>query len=286
MPTRTQQSDLLSCAYASNGDTKHVLLFPEDPKECFDFTADALDLADRLQTPVFVMTDLDIGMNHRLCAPFQWDESRVYDRGKVMTAEELDAGKNFGRYLDVDGDGIPYRTYPSTHPSKGAYFTRGTTKDEYARYSEEGAVYVRNMERLQKKLATAARIAPQPVRYSSPKPTRYGVIYFGSTSPAMSEALHQLEAEGNHVNALRVRSFPFSQAVEDFIHEHDRVFIVEQNRDAQLRTMLMSEFVLDGRKLVPVLHYDGTPITARFIAGDLEKKIGQLKVVSFEKAAS
>jgi 2-oxoglutarate/2-oxoacid ferredoxin oxidoreductase subunit alpha len=286
MPTRTQQSDLLSCAYASNGDTKHVLLFPEDPKECFDFTADALDLADRLQTPIFVMTDLDIGMNHRLCKPFEWDEKRNLDRGKVMTAEELEAGKNFGRYLDVDGDGIPFRTYPGTHPSKGSYFTRGTTKDEYARYSEEGAVYVRNMERLQKKFLTAAKIAPQPLRYSSPKPTKYGVIYFGSTSPAMAEALDHLEADGNHVNALRVRSFPFSTAVEDFIHEHDKVFIVEQNRDGQLRSMVMNEFTLDARKLVPVLHYDGTPITARFIAGDIAKKLAQFKVVPFEKAAS
>ena len=222
MPTRTQQSDLLSCAYASNGDTKHVLLFPEDPKECFDFAADALDLADRLQTPVFVMSDLDIGMNHRLCKPFVWDDKRAYDRGKVMTAEELDAGKNFGRYLDVDGDGIPFRTYPGTHPTRGSFFTRGTTKDEYARYSEAGPVYVRNMERLQKKFATAAKIAPQPLRYSSPKPTRYGVIYFGSTSPAMDEALDHLEADGDHVNALRVRAFPFAQAVEDFIHEHDK----------------------------------------------------------------
>src|SRR5471032_2892643 len=286
MPTRTQQSDLLSCAYASNGDTKHVLLFPEDPKECFDFTADALDLADRLQTPVFVMTDLDIGMNHRLCKPFEWDEKRDLDRGKVMTAEDLDAGKNFGRYLDVDGDGIPFRTYPGTHPSKGSYFTRGTTKDEYARYSEEGPVYVRNMERLQKKFQTAARIAPQPLRYSAPKATRFGVIYFGSTSPAMAEALDHLEADGHHVNALRVRSFPFSQAVEDFIHEHDKVFIVEQNRDGQLRSMVMNEFTLDARKLVPVLHYDGTPITARFIAGDIAKKLAQFKVVPFEKAAS
>jgi 2-oxoglutarate ferredoxin oxidoreductase subunit alpha len=142
---------------------------PRGPKECFDFTAEALDLADRLQTPVFVMTDLDIGMNHRLCEPFQWDETRQIDRGKVMTAAELEAGKTFGRYLDVDGDGIPFRTYPGTHPTKGSYFTRGTTKDEYARYSEEGPVYVRNMERLQKKFQTAAKIAPQPLRYSSPK---------------------------------------------------------------------------------------------------------------------
>src|SRR5476649_370278 len=176
MPTRTQQSDLLSCAYASNGDTKHVLLFPEDPKECFDLTAEAFDLADRLQTPIFIMTDLDIGMNHRLCKPFVWDEKRDLDRGKVMTAADLEAGKNFGRYLDVDGDGIPFRTYPGTHPSKGSYFTRGTTKDEYARYSEEGPVYVRNMERLQKKFETAKHLVPRPLRYSSPKPTKYGVI--------------------------------------------------------------------------------------------------------------
>src|SRR5205807_3054088 len=179
MPTRTHQSDILAGAYASHGDTKHVLLFPEDPHECFEMAAQALDLAERLQTPVFLMSDLDIGMNQRLCKPLQWDDSRQYDRGKVMTAEMLESGKNFGRYLDVDGDGIPFRTYPGTHPTKGSYFTRGTTKDEYARYSEAGPVYVRNMERLQKKFDTARKIAPQPLRYSAPKPTRYGVIYFG-----------------------------------------------------------------------------------------------------------
>jgi 2-oxoglutarate ferredoxin oxidoreductase subunit alpha len=287
MPTRTQQCDVIACAYASHGDTKHILLFPEDPAEAFEFAAQSFDLAERLQTMIFLMLDLDIGMNHRLCRPLKWDDARQYDRGKVMTAEMLDEpGRDFGRYLDVDGDGIAFRTYPATHPTKGSYFTRGTTKDEYARYSEEGPVYVRNMQRLQKKFDTARRIAPQPVRYSSPKATRHGVIYFGSTSPAMAEALDHLEAEGHHVNALRVRAFPFSTAVEDFIHEHDRVFIVEQNRDAQLRTMLMSDFTLDGRKLVPVLHYDGTPITARFIAGDIARKLDQLKVVPFEKAAS
>src|SRR5438105_4544614 len=217
MPTRTQQADILSCAYASHGDTKHVLLFPEDPKEAFEFSALSFDLADRLQTPIFVMLDLDIGMQDWLCDPLQWDDKRRLDRGKIMTYEMLEAGKDFGRYLDVDGDGIPFRTYPGTHPTRGSYFTRGTTKDEYARYSEAGPVYVRNMERLQKKLHTAAKIAPQPLRYSSPKPTNYGVIYFGSTSPAMAEALDHLEQAGNHVNALRVRSFPFSQAVEDFI---------------------------------------------------------------------
>src|SRR4029077_1757136 len=172
MPTRTQQADLLSCAYASHGDTKHVLLFPEDPRECFDFAAAALDLADRLQTPIFVMTDLDIGMNQRLCAPFEWDASRSLDRGKVMTAEELQAGREFGRYLDVDGDGIPWRTYPGTHESKGGYFTRGTTKDAYARYSEAGPDYLYNMERLLRKFDTAKGLVPAPVATPAPTPTR------------------------------------------------------------------------------------------------------------------
>src|SRR5665213_2204851 len=183
MPTRTQQSDILSCAYASHGDTKHVLLLPEDPRECFTMGADAFDLADRLQTPVFVMLDLDIGMNERLCAPLDWDDSRKLDRGKVMTAADLDAGKDFGRYLDVDGDGIPYRTYPGTHPNKGAFFTRGTSKDRMARYSEEGADYQENMERLLKKHHTARTLVPAPVVRPAKQPTRLGAIYFGSNSP-------------------------------------------------------------------------------------------------------
>src|SRR6201999_2477858 len=178
MPTRTQQSDLLSCAYASHGDTKHVLLFPEDPAECFTFTAQSFDLADRLQTPIFVLTDLDIGMNQRLCKPFAWDDTREYDRGKVMTAEELEAGKDFGRYKDVDGDGIPYRTYPSTHPSKGAYFTRGTSRDPYARYSERGPDYIYNMQRLLKKFETAKALVPQPVVRKAAQRTKYGALYF------------------------------------------------------------------------------------------------------------
>src|SRR5205809_3270936 len=196
MPTRTQQADLLSCAYASHGDTKHVLLFPEDPRECFDFAAAALDLADRLQTPIFVMTDLDIGMNHRLCEPLAWDDSLGYDRGKVMTEAQLESGKDFGRYLDVDGDGIPYRTLPGTHPSRGAYFTRGTTRDAYARYSEAGPDYLYNVQRLLKKFATAAALVPQPVTRAAARKTRLGVIYFGSTSPAMEEALAALAQAG------------------------------------------------------------------------------------------
>jgi 2-oxoglutarate ferredoxin oxidoreductase subunit alpha len=266
MPTRTQQADLLSCAYASHGDTKHVLLFPEDPKECFEFAAASLDLADRLQTPVFLMTDLDIGMNHRLCEPLQWDDGRRYDRGKVMTAEQLEAGRDFGRYLDVDGDGIPWRTYPGTHPDKGAYFTRGTTRDAYARYSEAGPDYLYNVQRLLRKFETAKALVPQPVERRAQKATRWGVIFYGSTSPAMAEAFELLLAQGIHVDTLRIRAFPFPDSVDRFIAAHDTVFVVEQNRDAQLRTLLVNEQELNPAQLEPVLHYDGTPITARFIA--------------------
>ena len=267
MPTRTQQADLVSCAYASHGDTKHVLLFPEDPYECFEFSAQALDLADRLQTPVFVMTDLDIGMNQRLCAPFAWDDARTYDRGKVMTAEELEAGKDFGRYKDVDGDGIPWRTYPGTHPQRGAYFTRGTSRDPYARYSERGADYLYNMQRLLAKFDSAKALVPQPLLREAARPARFGAIHIGSTAPAMDEAILALEREGLQLDTLRIRAFPFPDSVADFIAAHERVFVVEQNRDAQLRSMLVNEFGIDPARLVPVLHYDGTPITARFIVG-------------------
>ena len=273
MPTRTQQADLLACAYASHGDTKHILLFPEDPKECFDHAAAALDLADRLQTPVFVMTDLDIGMNQRLCAPFEWDDSREYDRGKVMSAEELEAGKDFGRYLDVDGDGIPYRTYPGTHPSKGGYFTRGTTRDAYARYSEAGPDYLYNVQRLLKKLDTAKTLVPQPVLRKAAQPARYGVLYFGSTSPAMEEALAALAAMDLHVDAMRLRAFPFPDCVPEFIAAHEQVFVVEQNRDAQLRSMLINELEIAPARLPKILHYDGTPITARFITTAIAERM-------------
>jgi 2-oxoglutarate ferredoxin oxidoreductase subunit alpha len=285
MPTRTQQADILSCAYASNGDTRHVLLFPEDPKECFDFAAAALDLADRLQTPVFLMTDLDIGMNTRLCAPLEWDDARRMDRGKVMNFEDLDSGRDFGRYLDVDDDGIAYRTYPGTHPKRGAYFTRGTTKDSYARYSEEGAVYVANMERLRKKFETAKTLVPGPVLRPAAKPTRAGVLYFGSTSPAMSEALDLLEHDKLYVDALRIRAYPFCDDIMAFIAAHEDIFVVEQNSDAQLRGMLILEGNLIASKLIPVLHYDGTPITARFIAGAIAGKLGLLNVTPLQKVA-
>ena len=283
MPTRTQQSDVLSCAYASHGDTKHVLLFPEDPHECFEMAATALDLADRLQTPIFVMTDLDIGMNQRLCKPFDWDDKRMFDRGKIMSYEDLEAGKKFGRYLDVDGDGIPFRTYPGTHPTKGAYFTRGTSRDRFAKYSEAGDDYVVNMSRLLHKFETAKEIVPQPVFQSAPQKTKLGVIYYGSTSPAMYEAMESLEADRVHVDTLRIRAFPFGRAVVDFIAAHDRIFVVEQNRDAQLRTLLVAELNIDPAKLIAVLHYDGTPITARFIVNEVSKTAGSLNVTPLRK---
>src|SRR5262249_14018282 len=179
------------------------------------------------------------GMNHRLCRPLEWDDARRYDRGKVMSAEDLESGKDFGRYLDVDGDGIPYRTYPGTHPTRGSFFTRGSTRDRYARYTEEGGPYVDNMARLLRKFETAPDLVPRPAKASTVKPTNYGVIYYGSPSPAMDEAIGLLEARGHHVDRLRVRAFPFHSSVTSFAADHDFVFVVEQNRDAQLRLLLV-----------------------------------------------
>ena len=283
MPTRTQQSDVLACAYASHGDTKHVLLFPEDPTECFEFSGAAFDLAERLQTPIFVMTDLDIGMNTRLCRPFKWDETKAYDRGKVMTYERLEEGADFGRYLDVEGDGIPYRTYPGTHPTKGGYFTRGTTKDRYARYTEAGPDYIDNMQRLLQKFETAKSLVPQPVVHTTSPSAQIGVIYYGSTSPAMQEALDVLTAQGLAVNAIRIRAYPFAQTVNDFVNAHTSVFVIEQNRDAQLKTLLVTDAKLDPAKLISLLHYDGTPITARFIVDRITQQART--VVPLKKAS-
>jgi 2-oxoglutarate ferredoxin oxidoreductase subunit alpha len=273
MPTRTQQADILLCAYASHGDTKHVLLFPEDPRELFEMAAQSFDLAERLQTPIFVMEDLDIGMNDWLCEPLAWDDSRSYDRGKLMSAAELEAGKTFGRYLDVDGDAIPYRTLPGTHPTKGAYFTRGTSRDRFAKYSEDGSVYVDNMQRLLRKFETAKKLVPKPILHRAREPARYGVIYFGSTSAPMSEALVSLEQTGLHLDTLRIRAFPFSDEVIDFISTHDQVFVIEQNRDAQLRSLLVNECAIDPARLISVLHYDGTPVTARYITAAISERL-------------
>lgn len=286
MPTRTQQCDILACAYASHGDTKHALVIPEDPAETFEFGAQAFDLADRLQTPVFVMIDLDIGMNHRLCRPLTWDDKRQYDRGKVLSQDDLDKAKDFGRYMDVDGDGIAYRTYPGTHPEKGVFFTRGTSHDSRARYSEQGSAYVEGMQRLLRKLDSAKEFLPKPLRKDAAKGTRYGVIYYGSTSPAMNEAAETLAANGHHLNMLRIRAFPFHQDVASFIADHDFVFVVEQNRDSQMRSLIVNELGIDPVRLVPILHYDGTPITARFIVGAVGDRLDTLKVRPLRKAVS
>ncbi len=265
MPTRTQQSDILLAAYASHGDTKHVLLFPATPKECFDMTADAFDLAEQLQTPIIMLTDLELGMNDHLSEPMKWDDKRSYKRGKVLNAEQLDKLERFGRYLDVDGDGICYRTIPGTHPSKGAFFTRGTSRDTYAVYTEDGDKYVENMERLIRKFETAKQYVPAPELYPQHSHASHGVIFFGTSTASALEALDILAAEGIHLNALRIRAFPFNNAVDEFIARHEKVFVIEQNRDGQLRTLLMAENDVAPKQMIPVLNYDGMPITAQQI---------------------
>ncbi|MGB2913924.1 MAG: 2-oxoacid:acceptor oxidoreductase subunit alpha [Pyrinomonadaceae bacterium] len=311
MPTRTQQSDILLAAYASHGDTKHPLLFPASPKECFEMTVDAFDLTERLQTPVIIMTDLDLGMNDHISEPLTWDDSRVYDRGKVLTSEQLDKiyhvvaatngnGNNaeaqpdqeaehagdfleqfnskWGRYLDIDDDGIPYRTIAGTNPTRGAFVTRGSSRDEYGVYTEDGAAYQRNVDRLAKKWETAKELVPQPEIFKSSPPyeggvaaasadgvvlsARDGVIYFGTSSYAAEEALEFLAADGIHLDAMRARGFPFGTSFRDFVDSHERIFVIEQNRDAQFRSLIMIELGVDASKLVSVLNYDGMPITA------------------------
>ena len=266
MPTRTQQSDILSCAYASHGDTKHVMLIPSDPKECFEFAAESFDISDRLQTPVFVLSDLDIGMNDWTCPEFEWDDAKEFDRGKVLSKDDLENMESWGRYLDVDGDGIPFRTLPGTHPEKGAYFARGSSHDEYARYVEDGEVNARNLERILKKFKGAHKFLPKPVFKQDTNASSMGLIYFGSTEAAMQESLDQLSISGFPVDAMRIRSFPFSAEVWEFIHQHESVFLVEQNRDAQMRTLIISEGNINPEKFISILCFDGSPITANFIS--------------------
>ena len=273
MPTRTQQSDILSSAYASHGDTKHIMLIPSNPKECFDFAIEAFDLAERYQTPVIVLLDLDLGMNDWSSKEFEWDDLREYDRGKVLSKNDLDEVEEFGRYLDVDGDGVPYRTYPGTHPQKGAYFTRGTSHDEYARYTEDGVKNAEVLSRLTKKFQTASSTVPAPIFNQEESSSSIGVIYFGSTDCSMQEALDDLEDQNINVDAMRIRSFPFNLAVWEFIEEHDLLFIVEQNRDGQMRTLLMAEGGIIPDKLVSILCFDGQPITASFITSKINAHI-------------
>jgi 2-oxoglutarate/2-oxoacid ferredoxin oxidoreductase subunit alpha len=345
MPTRTQQSDLLLAAYASHGDTKHPLLIPASPKECFEMTAYAFDLTERLQTPVIVMTDLDLGMNDHITEPLVWDDSRNFDRGKILTADQLDIltravgrmqkavddrgisangigsgnghrsahtdevnavlseidsqpdgdhsrsqpleqfkGK-WGRYLDIDGDGIPYRTIPGTHETAGAFVTRGSSRDEYAAYTEDGEAYRRNMDRLARKWETAAKLVPEPEFYRITTgehsdmpggPSASGVLFFGTSTYAAMEALELLAAEGIHLDAMRPKAFPFGKTFRQFVGEHERIFVIEQNRDAQFKSLMMIELGTDASKLVSVLNYDGTPITADNIFKQIKAGVQRL----------
>ena len=321
MPTRTQQSDILLAAYASHGDTKHPLLFPATPKECFEMTADAFDLTERLQTPVIVMTDLDLGMNDHVTEPLVWDDARQFDRGKVLTTEQLDrisaashagtratslhngdlptngSGKKnpdlpghdgsnetageplqqfrgkFGRYLDIDDDGIPYRTIPGTHTTYGAFVTRGSSRDEYAVYTEDGEVYRRNVDRLARKWDTAKELVPQPHFYQDKNASKDGVIFFGTSIFSAEEAIEQLKEEGIELDAMRPRAFPFSKSFRDFVNSHEHLFIIEQNRDAQFRSLMMIELGTDASKLISVLNYDGMPITAENIYRQIKRTV-------------
>ena len=270
MPTRTGQPDIISCAYASHGDTKHVLLFPSDPTEVFDMGAEAFELAELLQTPIMVMSDLDIGMNDWMTEPFTWDDSKEQSRGKVLSAEQLEAfktvkGKPWGRYLDVDGDAIPYRTLPGTHPSMGSFFTRGTSHDEYARYTEDGRIHQRVIDRIRRKFDTAATVVPKPEIDIRDKNSKTGIIYFGATRPAVLEGLDELERAGVRLNAMRLRAFPFNEDVKAFCDAHDQIFVLEQNRDAQMRSLLITEANIPANKLIAMLSYDGMPTTAAFV---------------------
>jgi 2-oxoglutarate ferredoxin oxidoreductase subunit alpha len=273
MPTRTQQSDILEAAYASHGDTKHVLLFPSTPKECFELTAEAFDLAEELQTPVILMTDLDLGMNDHVSAPLIWDDKREYKRGKVLNAAELEKTQKFGRYLDSDNDGITYRTYPGTHPTKGSFFTRGTSRDEYATYTEDSGAYKRNMDRLIKKWNTAKGMVPKPELFQKKSLHKIGLLFFGTTSDSAKEAMDLLKLQNISVDAMRLLAFPFNKTVEDFIAAHDKIFVIEQNRDAQMRSLLMIELGIDPKKLVSVLNYDGMPITAATIVKGINSSL-------------
>ncbi|MEQ1802548.1 MAG: 2-oxoacid:acceptor oxidoreductase subunit alpha [Gammaproteobacteria bacterium] len=275
MPTRTQQADLMACAYASHGDTRHVLLFPANPEEAFYHAVAAFDLAERLQTPVIVLTDLDIGMNDWMCRDLKWDDTYQPDRGKVLTAEQIAALPKFNRYMDTDGDGIAARTLPGTHP-KGAYFTRGSGHNMYGAYTEDAAEYQAVVDRLRRKFDTAKEMVPPAEVHGSDK-CRTGFLTIGSCDNAVKEARAQLAESGININYLRVKGFPFGKDVQDYLDSHDRIYVVEQNRDAQLRSLLMLETRVDPNKLVPVLHYDGLPILARTVVDGVNQDLARGK---------
>lgn len=287
MPTRTQQSDVISAAYASHGDTKQVVLIPCDPADCFEMMAKAFDVADRLQTPVIVLSDLDLGMNDHMSRPFVWDDNREYDKGKVLSADELEnMTERWGRYKDVDGDGIGYRTYPGTHPTKGAYFTRGSSHDDYAAYTEDSSVYEANMERLVLKWETAKEVAPHPQIKYRDRDSKIAAIFYGTSAQASYEALDGLEADGIMINTCRIKSFPFHNDIGKFIQEHDKIFVIEQNRDGQMRSLLINEFNFGTERMQSILNIDGMPIRARRIKRKIERMLNGEKVSPFTTANS
>ena len=272
MPTRTQQGDILAAAYASHGDTRHVCLYPANPEECFYMAVQAFDLAERLQTPVLVLSDLDIGMNDWMCPPLRWDDSYRPDRGKILSREEVLKLEKFYRFIDKDGDGITPRTLPGVHP-KAAYFTRGSGHTQFGTYTEDPAEYQLVLDRLTKKWATARRLVPRAVidaRADSP----VGLVSLGSCDGAIREALDVLRARGVTLDYLRVRSFPFTEDVERFLGAHQLLFVVEQNRDAQLRALLTLETAVDKHKLRSLLHYSGLAISSAFIVEGVLAELG------------
>ena len=271
MPTRTQQGDLMLCAYASHGDTRHICLYPSDPREAFEFAVAAFDLAERFQTPVFMLSDLDIGMNDWMIPKLTWDDSYRPDRGKVLSVDELEQVKTFHRYLDVDGDGVPYRTLPGTHP-KGAYFTRGSGHNRYGVYTEDADEYVDVLDRIDRKIQHAARAVPAPILKTSAG-AKLGLVTVGGCHAACVEALDLLHADGVAIDYMRVRGFPFGDDVRSFLESHEVNFIVEQNRDAQLRSLLTLETSVPIEKLESVRYYGGFPMSAHHVIAGVKGKL-------------
>ena len=273
MPTRTQQGDVLLCAYASHGDTRHVLLFPASPEECFYMAVQAFDLAERLQTPVFVLSDLDIGMNDWMCPDLKWDDAYKPDRGKVLSKDEINGLEKFYRYLDRDDDAIPYRTLPGTNP-KGAYFTRGSGHNQYGGYTEDSAEYQVVLDRLKRKFTNAAKYVPKPVLIGKGG-NAVGIVSIGSCDGAIREALDVLKHQNIEVDYLRVKAFPFGSEVETFLKAHSTIFVVEQNRDAQLKSLLTLETAVEKSKLFSILSYSGLPISAQPIVDEIRAKLAE-----------
>ncbi|HIE57473.1 MAG TPA: 2-oxoacid:acceptor oxidoreductase subunit alpha [Anaerolineales bacterium] len=266
LPTRTSQGDINLCYYLGHGDTKHPVLLPGSVTECFEFGWKALDIAEQLQTPVFALSDLDFGMNHWMTKPFEYPDQPI-NRGKILWEEDLDNWDKplpWGRYLDIDGDGIPYRTVVGNRHPKSAYFTRGTGHDDYANYSEDPTVWAKNMERLNKKFETARAIVPGPELHPRAG-AKIGIIAFGSTDPAIREACDYLEADGIPVDYLRLRALPINGDVRSFMETHERIYVVEMNRDGQLHQILQTELPEYSTKLLSLSHNDGLPITANWV---------------------